>query len=63
MDAGVRAKRVTADEVYGGNFGLRSALEHRHHRYVLRVASNQYVWSGFHQLRVDELIRGLAGDA
>lgn len=59
LDAGVPAKWVTADEVYGGDFGLRSCLEDRRQRYVLGVASNQYVWSGFSQLRVDALMRGL----
>jgi SRSO17 transposase len=59
LDAGVSAKWVTADEGYGGDFGLRSGLEDRRQRYVLGVASNQYVWSGFSQLRIDALLRGL----
>ena len=60
LDAGVLAKWVLADEVYGADYKLRSLLEERHHRYVLAVASNQYVWVGFYQLRVDELIRELS---
>lgn len=62
LDAGVPTRWVTADEVYGGDFGLRSALEERLQRYVLGVASNQYVWVGLYQLRVDELIQGLPED-
>ncbi len=63
FDAGVPARWVLADEVYGGDYKLRSALEERGQRYVLGVASNQYVWAGFYQLRVDELMGGLTEDA
>ncbi len=63
FDAGVTAKWVLADEVYGGDYKLRSALQERHQRYVLGVASNQYAWAGCYQVRVDELIRGLGKDA
>ncbi len=62
LDAGVPARWVLADEGYGGDYKLRLLLEERWHRYVLAVASNQYVWAGFYQLRVDELIRGLGED-
>ncbi len=62
FDVGVTARWVTADEMYGGDFGLRSLLEERQQRYVLGVASNQYVWVGLYQLRMDELIRGLSED-
>ncbi len=63
LDADVPGGWVSADEVYGGDYKLRSALEDRLQRYVLGVASNQYVWSGCYQLRVDELIRELPQDA
>lgn len=63
LDAGVLVKWVTADEVYGGDFGLRSCLEDRRQAYVLGVASNQYVWSGFSQLRIDALLCGLPEEA
>lgn len=63
LDAGVLAKWVLADEVYGADYKLRSLLEERHHRYVPAAASNQYVWVGYYQLRVDELIRELSEDA
>ncbi len=62
FDAGVTARWVLGDEVYGRDYKLRLALEERCQRYVLGVASNQYVWAGFYQLRVDELIRGLGED-
>ncbi len=61
-DAGVTARWVLGDEIYGGDYKLRSSLEERCQRYVLGVASNQYVWAGFYQLRVDGLIRGLGED-
>ncbi len=54
-----------ADEVYGADYKLRS-LEERHHRYVLAVASNQYVWVGFYRQggRADTgAIRGRVGQA
>lgn len=59
LDEGTPAKWVLADEGYGGDYRLRSCLEDRRRRYVLGVAANQYVWVGWDQLRVDELIRGL----
>ena len=63
FDAGVTARWVLGYEIYGGDYRLRSAIEERCRRYVLGVASNQYVWVGFHQLRVDELMRGLPEDS
>jgi SRSO17 transposase len=63
FDAGATAGWILADEVYGGDYKLRSALEERCQRYVLGVASNQYAWAGFYQLRVDELVRGLGEDS
>jgi SRSO17 transposase len=63
LDAGVPAAWVTGDEVYGGVYALRAMLEDRRQRYVLGVASNQFVWVGFEQVRVDELLGGLATDA
>ncbi len=62
FDAGATAGWILGDEIYGGDYKLRSALEERCQRYVLGVASNQYVWAGFYQLRVDELIQGLGED-
>lgn len=63
LDAGAPAKWVLADEVYGGDFKLRSLLEERRHRYALGVASNRYARVGFYQVRVDELMRGLSEDS
>ncbi len=63
LDAEVLANWVLADEVYGADYKLRSLLEERCQRYVLGVASNQYVWVGLYQIRVDELIRGLPEEA
>ena len=63
LDTGATAGWILGDEIYGRDYKLRSALEERCQRYVLGVASNQYAWAGFYQLRVDELIRGLGEDA
>lgn len=59
LDGGTPATWVLADEVYGGDYRLRSGVEDRRCRYVLGVAANQYVWVGWNQVRVDALIRGL----
>jgi SRSO17 transposase len=63
LDAGVPAAWVSGDEVYGSTYALRADLEARHQRYVLGVASNQSVWAGFAQVRVDELLREVTEDA
>jgi SRSO17 transposase len=62
LDAGVLATWVTGDEVYGSPYALRADLEERRQRYVLGVAANQYVWAGWGQLRVDELLRDVTED-
>lgn len=59
LDAGVSASFVTADEAYGKDSKLRLFLEERKQSYVLAVASNQYVWMGSSQVRVDALAKGL----
>jgi SRSO17 transposase len=59
LDGGTPATWVLADEIYGGDYRLRACVEDRHCRYVLGVAANQYVWVGWEQRRVDEVIRGL----
>lgn len=60
LDAGVPAKWVTGDAVYGQHFGLRRALEKRGVHYVLAVPVNQRVIAktGFlgAEFRADELI-------
>jgi len=60
LDAGVPAGWVTADSIYGGAYHVRALLEERELRYVVGVASNQAVWAGWEQLRIDALLGDLA---
>jgi SRSO17 transposase len=55
LDAGVPARWVAADEVYGGNPTLRSKLEQRQVGYVLAVACDHRVTTTAGTHRADEL--------
>jgi SRSO17 transposase len=55
LDAGVTARWVAGDEVYGADPTLRSTLEDREVGYVLAVASNRRIPVGKGWRRVDEL--------
>ncbi|WP_327177754.1 IS701 family transposase [Streptomyces sp. NBC_01335] len=55
LDAGHRADWVAADEVYGGNLKLRSALEERQVGYVLAVACSHELTTGAGKFRADAL--------
>jgi SRSO17 transposase len=57
--AGVRPRWVTADEVYGNDSKFRRFLEQNGQPYVLAVQSNQRLWVGLRQLRVDQIADGL----
>ena len=57
--AGLRAKWVTADEVYGNDSKSRRFLEENGQPYVLAVRSNQRLWLGLQQVRVDQIADGL----
>jgi SRSO17 transposase len=63
LAAGVPAKWVTGDEVYGHDRKLRLWLECWPQAYVMAVPANEPVWQGFQQLRVQALIAPLAADA
>ncbi|SEN23943.1 transposase, IS4 family [Stigmatella aurantiaca] len=56
FDAGLRPSWVVGDEVYGRDGDLRRFLEQRHQRYVLAIASNTYVWSGFRQVTAGQVL-------
>jgi SRSO17 transposase len=49
LGAGVPARWVTGDSVYGNDGKLRGWLEAQHLAYVLGVSSNHYVWLDFEQ--------------
>ena len=57
--AGVKAAWVTGDAVYGGDPHLRRFLESNRQPYVLAVRSDQRLWAGFSQARVDRIAEGL----
>ena len=54
--AGVPAKWVTADAVYGSDYGFRTALEEMGLGYVVGVRTAHAVWAGFRQVRVKSLL-------
>ncbi len=51
---------MLADEVYGSDSKFRNFLEERGQAYVLAVSSQQRLWVGFSQKRVDAISRELA---
>lgn len=55
LDAGVKPDFVLADEVYGNDGKFRRFLESRGQAFVVAVASNQRLWVGFEQKRVDQI--------
>jgi SRSO17 transposase len=57
--AGVPAKWVTADSVYGDDRRLRLWLEGRRQPYVLAVSGKEYVWLGSQQRQVKTLLASL----
>jgi SRSO17 transposase len=59
LDAGVPAKWVAGDEVYGGNPTLRGDLEKRQVGYVLAVACDHHVTTATGTYRADELVTRL----
>jgi SRSO17 transposase len=67
LEAGVPAKWVTADEVYGGDARLRAWLEERDLAYVLAVRATQPLWAqgeqGPAEVPARELIAGLPARA
>jgi SRSO17 transposase len=54
--AGVSARWVTADAVYGSDYHFRIALEAKGLGYVVGVRTDFAVWVGFRQVRVRDLL-------
>jgi SRSO17 transposase len=54
--AGVPAKWVTADAVYGADSHFRATAEGHGLGYVVGVRTDHYVWVGFRQARVRDLL-------
>src|SRR5262245_59867610 len=61
--AGVPARWVTADAVYGSDYHFRAALERHGLGYVVGVRADFAVWAGFRQVRVGTLLAGVPADA
>lgn len=67
LDAGVPCAWVTADEVYGGDRGLRRWLEEREQPFVLAVKRTEPLWAwvreqGARQVPAEDLAAGVAVD-
>jgi SRSO17 transposase len=60
LAAGVPCQWVTGDSIYGGDRSLRVWLEERQQWFVLGVAKNESLWSGFAQKRADERVAELS---
>ena len=56
FEAGIDARWVLGDAVYGDNRCLRLFLEEQGQAYVLAVSGKEYVWRGLRQISVKELI-------
>lgn len=61
LDAGVPARWLTADAVYGSDYAFRAGLERRGLSYVVGVRSDQAVWVGMQQKRVRAVMEELPG--
>jgi SRSO17 transposase len=59
LAAGVPARWVAADEVYGADPGLRAELEYQQIGYVLAIGCDHRVPTAVGQLRADQLTAGL----
>jgi SRSO17 transposase len=63
FEAGVPARWVVADTVYGMTRGLRGWLEERERSYVLAITSSKSVYHEGHQRRVGEVARSLSEES
>jgi SRSO17 transposase len=61
--AGVPARWVVGDSVYGGDRRLRLWLEEQGRWFVLGIRKDEPLWSSFYQQRADERAAGLPEDA
>src|SRR5215218_6773839 len=61
--AGVPARWVTADAVYGSDYHFRTTAEGHGLGYVVGVRTYFAVWAGFRQVRAGALLAGIPADA
>ena len=59
LDAGIAAAWVVADAVYGDSRRLGLGLEARKQPYVLALSGKAYVWAGWEQQRVSDILDAL----
>ena len=59
LDAGVPAKWVTADEVYGSDYKFRRFCEDRGLGYVVAISSNTHLFLNGRRTRVDEHVKAM----
>lgn len=62
FEAGMPARWVTGDTVYGDDRRLRLWLEERFQPFVLAVSCNQALWNDFQQTRADVLVAAQPND-
>jgi SRSO17 transposase len=62
LAAGVPARWVTGDSVYGNDRRLRLWLEAQPQAYVLAVSAQEYVWLGWQQRRINTILAALPDD-
>lgn len=62
LDGGIAAAWVVADAVYGDSRQLGMLLEAREQPYVLAVSGKAYVWAGWEQHRISDVLDGLRQD-
>ena len=63
LEAGVPARWVVADTVYGMTRGLRGLVEERQRSYVMAVTSSKSVYHEGHQRRVGKVARSLSEES
>lgn len=59
LDSGLHPRFVLADEVYGSDGKFRRFLEGRGQSFVVAVSSQQRLWVGLEQKRVDQIARDI----
>jgi SRSO17 transposase len=62
VEAGIAFKWITGDEAYGNDRTLRVWMEQQGLFYVMAVASNQHVWLGFKQVRINQIVKQITKD-
>lgn len=61
--AGIPARWVTGDSIYGGDRRLRLWLEEQGRWFVLGIGKDESLWSSFYQQRADERAAALSEEA